>query len=422
MKISTAFSPLAIFVAWLIVFQILPFDSEGQVREEAPILVCPGSGQDMHTMVAARVDFLANEANPSTVRRSTFIVTYSGFPPQARQAFQYAVDIWESILSSPVPIRINANWAALEASALGSAGATSLYRDFQNAPLSETWYPVALAERLAAKDLNATTEADIVATFNSNINWYFGTDGNTPAGQYNLVTVVLHEITHGLGYFSSFDIENNIGIWGEEQYPFVYDAYIENRTSQRLLNTSLFANRSVALANQLTSNNLFFESPLPNSSSRNGLPRLYAPPDFNRGSSISHLDEFTYRAGNPNSLMTPQIGRAESIFWPGEITITMLTALGWRIRNPGTTEEPFTVFPNPTEGILTVDALFAQEVDNLFVSLTDLAGKQLLSNTYSGSRRYFTQRLDLNHLPAGVYLLYVKTDKEEFTKRILVSR
>lgn len=32
---------------------------------------------------------------------------------------------------------------------------------------------------------------------------YFGTDGNTPANQYDFVTVFMHELTHGLGFTSS---------------------------------------------------------------------------------------------------------------------------------------------------------------------------------------------------------------------------
>jgi hypothetical protein len=192
---------------------------------------------------------------------SIIIVNYSGFTPQAQAAFQYAVDIWQSVLVSSVPIRINASWEPLETTTLGAAGAATLYRDFREALTANVWYPVSLAERLTSRELNPVTEPDIIAQFNSNINWYLGTDGRTPPGQYNLVTVVLHEIAHGLGFFSSFDVENNQGLWGEETgYAFIYDYFVENGANHRLTNTALFPNPSAPLANQLTSDNLFFDT------------------------------------------------------------------------------------------------------------------------------------------------------------------
>jgi hypothetical protein len=65
---------------------------------------------------------------------ATFIVTYNGFTPQAQAAFQAAVDVWASQISSTVPIRITANWIALPPGVLGSAGAVDLVRDFPGAP------------------------------------------------------------------------------------------------------------------------------------------------------------------------------------------------------------------------------------------------------------------------------------------------
>ena len=44
---------------------------------------------------------------------ATFVVTYNGFTPPAQAAFQYAVDIWASLLTSPVPIHVTANWTPL---------------------------------------------------------------------------------------------------------------------------------------------------------------------------------------------------------------------------------------------------------------------------------------------------------------------
>jgi hypothetical protein len=353
---------------------------------------------------------------------SSIIVNYTGFTPQAQQAFQYAIDIWQSVLVSSVPIRINASWEPLEANTLGSAGATTLYRDFREALTPNVWYPVALAERLTSRELNPVNDPDIVALFNSNINWYYGIDGRTPAGQYNLVTVVLHEIAHGLGFFSSFDVASNQGLWGEESgYPFIYDYYVETGANQRLITTTLFPNPSTALATQLTSNNLYFDTGTP-IEGRNTYPRLYAPPVFSLGSSLSHLDEFRYPAGDDNALMTPQIGRAESIYWPGELTLAMLSTMGWRTRTPAAGDSPIAVFPNPTGGTLTIDGFFEQNITELSITITDLVGKQLLSSRLTGARRYFTEQFNMRRFPAGLYMVYINTGREEFTRRVMVTR
>ena len=60
----------------------------------------------------------------------------------------------------------------------------------------------ALADAIAGRDTYAG-RVDLTASFNSNdkVNWYYGTDGNTPSGQFDFVTVVLHELGHGLGFF-----------------------------------------------------------------------------------------------------------------------------------------------------------------------------------------------------------------------------
>ena len=48
--------------------------------------------------------------NYLTMEESQFIVTYDGFTDEAMEAFQYAVDIWNSLIRSPVPIRIDASF------------------------------------------------------------------------------------------------------------------------------------------------------------------------------------------------------------------------------------------------------------------------------------------------------------------------
>ncbi|MEM0963394.1 MAG: hypothetical protein AAGK21_12750, partial [Bacteroidota bacterium] len=126
---------------------------------------------------------------------ATIIVDYVGFTSQAQAAFQEAVDIWSTHIASTIPIRARVEFAPLGATTLGSTG-PFLSRDFENAPIPQTWYPFAQADALAGEDLfpnpNQDFFYDIVGTFNSNQPaFYFGLDGNPPAGQFDFVTIAL---------------------------------------------------------------------------------------------------------------------------------------------------------------------------------------------------------------------------------------
>ena len=131
---------------------------------------------------------------------------------QRQNVFQAAANIWGNILSSAVTIRVAAQFNPLACDSLsailGSAGASSLVRNFANAEYVNTWYPVALASRLAGTDQSPASD-DINAQFSSALDggtclrgktWYYGLDGLEPANKIELLPVVLHELGHGLGF------------------------------------------------------------------------------------------------------------------------------------------------------------------------------------------------------------------------------
>lgn len=121
-------------------------------------------------------------------------------------AFQHAADIWGATLDSPAPIFVLATFEPLAANVLGSAGATAVARDFgglgfgfyPGVEFAATWYGSALADKRAGIDL-IPGSADIRARFNTNFNFYLGLDTNH-GPLVDLVTVVLHELGHGLNF------------------------------------------------------------------------------------------------------------------------------------------------------------------------------------------------------------------------------
>lgn len=165
---------------------------------------------------------------------------------QARIAFDYAASLWSAVLKSGVPIDINASFQKLACTAtsgtLGSSRALSITAfspgNLPAGAKADTWYHIALANTLVGEDAIPGT-ADVQMQFNGamgtpgcleGMQWYFGLDGNAPAGQSNFLNVMLHEMAHGLG-FSGFNnlttgkpLLGNDGVARPDIYSsFVYD-------------------------------------------------------------------------------------------------------------------------------------------------------------------------------------------------------
>ena len=206
---------------------------------------------------------------------------------------EYAVSILETMLPADTRITISASWERISSSGvLGSANSTGFAGGWSIDALNPmAVYPVALAEKIAGRSLNDSLEADISLRINSSTNWYLGTDGNTPLQKYDLVTVVLHEICHGLGFFDSMNVDNNIGWYGFDSIPLIYDTFIENSVGKRLTDSSEFRNYSSELRSELTGGNLYFNGPVL-IGLKGSREKIWAPAVWDPGSSISHLDDY----------------------------------------------------------------------------------------------------------------------------------
>ena len=261
----------------------------------------------------------------------------AGWTTDAQNAFEFAADIWETLLTSPVTIVVDADFGPLGENILGGAGPATFRRNFTNAPQASTWYPIATANKLAGYDLEPGIP-DIQATFSSSYaNWDFGTDSITDPSKISFASVVLHELGHGLGFLGSMRIDNGSGdtecrdISGEGCYgyfgsPMIYDSFTENGAGTALLS---FPNNSTDLGDQLTSNDLFFDSPGGNYANGGSRVPIYAPSTWSQGSSYSHLDE-SYNSTS-HALMTYSIAYGETIHNPGTVTLCMFEEMGWTV-------------------------------------------------------------------------------------------
>ena len=130
---------------------------------------------------------------------------------QRLNVYLAAAEKWQNVLDTNVDIRVRASFAPITGctdteGVLGQASPMDWSLNFENAPKANVWYPIALANKFANRDLAPTID-DINVRFNSSVdnatclgatNWYYGLDGNHGV-HIDLFVVVLHELGHGLG-------------------------------------------------------------------------------------------------------------------------------------------------------------------------------------------------------------------------------
>lgn len=271
----------------------------------------------------------------------------SNFTPEAREAFERAADIWETHISSPVDIQVQASFEPLGAGVLAAAGPNNFYGvDTSGDGEVDAIVGDALRDAVVGQD-PSPQQTDIVVNVNSQRDdWHFGQE-DAPSGAIDFTSVILHELGHGLNYIDLFSLNQGEGeyfsaIEDGTRLLGTYDQRVlrerTDGTVQALTNTTVYPNPSEDLAEALTSGRLFFGGEGAEATAALGdgpaLPKLYAPPQFAGGSSIAHLDERAYPFETRNALMTPQINQAETNRLPGPVMCGQFRDMGWPL-GPG---------------------------------------------------------------------------------------
>jgi hypothetical protein len=258
---------------------------------------------------------------------------------QRRNAFLHAAKIWGSALVSPLTIEILALMDPLTCSSdeavLGYAGPQTVHREFPGALVPWTWYPQALANALAGVDLGPEQE-DAIAVFNSSFGttcpfpnrWYYGLDGDSPADAVDFVSVVLHELTHGLGFLTLVDLATGEKFFGHDD---AFMRHLEDHNTGLLFPSMTDGERAAASRNSgnlhwIGANVVAAGEFLRDGRHRSGHVEMYAPNPPQTGSSLSHFSN----ALAPNELMEPFF--TGTIHTPG-LAASLFEDIGWEL-NP----------------------------------------------------------------------------------------
>ena len=266
----------------------------------------------------ASVQTVERNSSAYIEKKSNFIVNFNTVPAIAREAVQAAVDTWAANFASSVPVNVNVNWSkASSEGILAAASSKNNYANFTGAPDKTLYYASALANALAGKDLDPASP-EIEITITSDAPWYLGTDGKCPPKSYDLQSVILHEMAHGLGFISG-NYYDDLSGFGRIIQPTPFDAYAQLPDGRRL---SDMPNSSLETGKSLISTLLW--------SGENGIkanngvkPLLYTPSTYEPGSSVSHLDERTFNQSDDTKVMTPNLDSGEVFHLPGSLLLAM---------------------------------------------------------------------------------------------------
>ena len=255
-------------------------------------------------------------------KKAKIIVKYINFPEWTKVQVQAAVDVWSENFESKVPIYIEATWGRSSSySILGSARPGNYAANFPGAPDPSLWYPSALANALAGKDLDGESP-EMIINVNSLANWYRGGGSGPSKTEYDLQSVIIHEMAHGLGFLSTDSYDNFFG-YGSIDQPTPYDAYVQTGDGRRL---SDLPSPSLELGEALTSKLVW--SGAQGIAANGGVkPLLYSPKKYEDGSSISHLDEATFDRAGKDAVMSPNLEAGEVFHEPGPLLLAMMQDL-----------------------------------------------------------------------------------------------
>ncbi|MDR2577530.1 MAG: hypothetical protein LBC70_01785, partial [Chitinispirillales bacterium] len=208
---------------------------------------------------------------------------------QQQVATLHAIDLWSAELAGTIPIDINIMFVNMGPGVLGGSYRQPHYWN----PTTQTWYSSALGNQLAGYNV-VPGMRDIRLEMNSIFNWNFSITTPPSGSQFDWITIMLHEITHGLGFSTlvgsngGYVYTTSGGTSANTDFPGIFDRQLY----QGILGANLPDLNQSQRAALVVSNNLFSGRPDSYLLAANGgtRVRMHAPTTWSSGSSVTHWD------------------------------------------------------------------------------------------------------------------------------------
>jgi len=250
---------------------------------------------------------------------------------EQRTATEYALELWSEQFAGTVPVDINVSFEPMASGILGSATRMPNYWN----PATQSWYCSAVGNQLAGYNV-VPNQRDIRIRMNSTYAFHYELNANPGSGRYDCVTIMLHEVTHGLGFFplcredGRYTYTTPSGGGAYTNYPGIFDRQLFQGLDGPCL-TELSQEERAALT---TSRNLYAGAQGSHLLAANDgvRVRMYAPAIYNSGSSNSHWDD---SVNNFPTFMKRSISSNSGLHAFNTRKIGVLLDIGWtRPDNP----------------------------------------------------------------------------------------
>ena len=292
-----------------------------------------------------------------------------------RNAFEHAAGLLEQKLSGSNVIRVDVSFGSFENEATVAKAYMSKPISLGPEELLHIAYPPALAEKIVGRALIDESAAHFIVEFSRSLNFYYGFSGEAPSFSIDFVAIVVHEIVHGLGFHSSLNEDGSfpsvtldvtggtqsfsldvpewqriydVQMYSEEDGEFIVDLEPQGRERAITSDTGLLWDGTARPRGEDScSYGQRMAELKPAGVAPDGKPRLYAPPTFEEGSSITHVhpdaeDIMEYLYPYPVDM---------------DLSLAMLKDMGWEVNDEGFPPScaPTGVSVTPTSGLVTTE-------------------------------------------------------------------
>jgi len=372
--------------------------------------------------------------NANAQMAGSFSLHVNGTPPTGFvQALTIAAQKWSNFLQITVPIKVNVltvNSSLLPFSAITLANGR---KNFANAPVPNTLYSSALANQLAGAETNVG-EYDMDIYFNLSSSYYFGS-GLPPSSQIDFISTAMHEMGHGLGFYSDGYVDNNgkgsfgnippsaIFLlptsfpWrGKDSVPTIFDKFIVKSSNNHL--TTCAPPYSIALGDSIKNGAVYFNGPLyANASHSNSPIRLSGGTgSYTLGVDLLHIHN-TYA----NTIMSYYWGAGDTVRTPAPWELGILKEIGWNLKVVGihenTNELTATLYPNPAN--LNV---FVKAIGITNISVYNPQG-QILETIKNATKEENELQINTEKLNEGIYFIKINFSNSSYSiiKKLVVK-
>lgn len=320
--------------------------------------------------------------------------TLEEWPEEAKQGVLQALGILNETLVLTKRMTIGFMWSKDVDTDHAIALSYNDYVELQHLPTCQLdvnyQYPRELLNQLASNDNYGGENISMI--FNSLKNWCFTMDKEPQAGQQDLITVTLHELSHGLGMSSSFTKYN-------AQEPYIFDKYMVDGDNRLVLDAEYYTNESDRHI-LLTGDNVYYMGPEGMKANGNKPLKLHAPSTLT-GASLCHLD-ILYDNDEKGELMIPGTRYGRSTRYFGDYIVGILKDVGWSIQEMDTMDPSWNeVVDLPAEsgvrlhsdnGVLFIEN---QGTEKITIGIYSLSGRLIVEDIISVSGNYSMPRQEI---------------------------